>query len=90
MKAVGRDHIHFRSGGSRNTEYSGIITWGAALDYLMEIGIERMASYEEELLKKAEAVLEAIPQVKLLGIRNSGQVVYPFRSMVFIRMILQV
>lgn len=72
--------------------YSGIITWGAALDYLMEIGIERMASYEEELLKKAEAVLEAIPQVKILGhpkqragcisIQIDGVHLYDFASMI--------
>ena len=72
--------------------YSGIITWGAALDYLMEIGIERMASYEEELLKKAEAVLEAIPQVKILGhpkqragcisIQIDGVHPYDFASMI--------
>lgn len=47
--------------------YSGIITWGAALDYLMEIGIERIAAYEEELLNRAEQVLSEIPQVQILG-----------------------
>ena len=72
--------------------YSGIITWGAALDYLLEIGIERMASYEEELLKKAEAVLEVIPQVKILGhpkqragcisIQIDGVHPYDFASMI--------
>ena len=70
--------------------YSGIITWGAALDYLMDIGIERMASYEEELIKKAEEVLEAIPQVNILGHPKQRQAVFPFRSMVCILTILQV
>lgn len=72
--------------------YSGIITWGAALDYLMDIGIERMASYEEELIKKAEEVLEAIPQVNILGhpkqragcisIQIDGVHPYDFASMI--------
>ena len=72
--------------------YSGIITWGAALDYLMDIGIERMASYEEELLKKAEEVLAAIPQVNILGhpkqragcisIQIDGVHPYDFASMI--------
>ena len=72
--------------------YSGVITWGAALDYLMDIGIERMASYEEELLKKAEEVLAAIPQVNILGhpkqragcisIQIDGVHPYDFASMI--------
>ena len=72
--------------------YSGIITWGAALDYLMDIGIGRMASYEEELLKKAEEILEAIPQVRILGhpkqragcisIQIDGVHPYDFASMI--------
>ena len=72
--------------------YSGVITWGAALDYLMDIGIERMASYEEELLKKAEEVLATIPQVNILGhpkqragcisIQIDGVHPYDFASMI--------
>ena len=72
--------------------YSGIITWGAALDYLMDIGIERIASYEEELIKKAEEVLETIPQVNILGhpkqragcisIQIEGVHPYDFASMI--------
>ncbi len=72
--------------------YSGIITWGAALDYLTDIGIERMASYEEELIKKAEEVLAAIPQVNILGhpkqragcisIQIDGVHPYDFASMI--------
>lgn len=72
--------------------YSGIITWGAALDYLMEIGIERIAAYEETLLNRAEQVLTAIPQVQILGhpakragcvsIQIDGVHPYDFASMI--------
>lgn len=72
--------------------YSGIITWGAALDYLMEIGIERIAEYEETLLNRAEQVLTAIPQVQILGhpakragcvsIQIDGVHPYDFASMI--------
>ena len=58
----------------------------------MDIGIERMASYEEELLKKAEEVLAAIPQVNILGhpkqragcisIQIDGVHPYDFASMI--------
>lgn len=76
--------------GSRNTELQWSHHLGRAVDYLMDIGIERMASYEEELIKKAEEVLDAIPQVTYWGIQNSRQAVFPFRSMACILTILQV
>ena len=47
--------------------YSGIIAWGAAIDYLTDIGIERIALYEELLLQKIEQTLEDISQVEILG-----------------------
>lgn len=47
--------------------YSGIIAWGAAIDYLTDIGIERIALYEEMLLQKIEQTLEDISQVEILG-----------------------
>ena len=72
--------------------YSGIITWGAALDYLMEIGIERIAAYEETLLNRVEQGLTAIPQVQILGhpakragcisIQIDGVHPYDFASMI--------
>ena len=47
--------------------YSGIIAWGAAIDYLTDIGIEKIALYEELLLQKIEQTLEDISQVEILG-----------------------
>lgn len=47
--------------------YSGIIAWGAAVDYLTGIGLEKIAGYEEALLQKTECILSDIPQVQILG-----------------------
>ena len=46
---------------------SGGIAFGAALDYLNSIGIEKIAEYEEELLKYATAALKKIPGLKVYG-----------------------
>ncbi len=72
--------------------YSGIIAWGAAIEYLSDIGIERIAAYEEELLQKTEEVLSKIPQVEILGhpkkragcisIQIEGLHPYDFASMI--------
>ena len=47
--------------------YSGIIAFGAALDYLNEIGFERIYTREEELTAHAEQLLKDIPEVTVLG-----------------------
>lgn len=51
--------------------YSGIIAFGAALDYLTEIGWERIYEREDELTRKAEEILLEIPEVTVLG--NPGR-----------------
>ena len=43
------------------------IAFGAALDFIHEIGLEQMAAHEQELLTYATLALEQIPQVKILG-----------------------
>ncbi len=72
--------------------YSAFIGWGAALDYLMDIGIERMAAYEEQLLQQIEEQLKGIEQVEILGhpshragcisIKIDGVHPYDFASMI--------
>ena len=47
--------------------YSGIIAFGAALDYLNEIGFERIFEREEELTVHTEKRLRALEGVRVLG-----------------------
>jgi cysteine desulfurase / selenocysteine lyase len=45
----------------------GGIVLGVAIDYLNQIGLDRIAAYEHELLDYATEIIEAIPGVKLIG-----------------------
>jgi cysteine desulfurase/selenocysteine lyase len=51
--------------GSPNAE--GVIGLGAALDWLLAVGMERIAAHEAELLAHGTALLEAIPGVRIFG-----------------------
>jgi cysteine desulfurase/selenocysteine lyase len=46
---------------------AGAIGWGAALDYLGEIGLDIVAGQEKELVNFVIPVLENIPGVKIIG-----------------------
>lgn len=46
---------------------SGVITFGAAIDYLENVGVEKAAAWETELLNYATAKLEAIPGLRIYG-----------------------
>lgn len=46
---------------------SGAIALGAAIRYLQGIGMERIAQYEHALLEYAEARLQVIPGLRLIG-----------------------
>lgn len=46
---------------------SGGVGLGVAVDYLNNIGLDRIAAYEDELLKYATEVISAIPGVKVFG-----------------------
>lgn len=52
-------------GGTPNI--SGVISLGAAIDYLNGIGMENIASYEAELLAYGTQALSDIPGVRLIG-----------------------
>ncbi len=46
---------------------SGVIAFGAAIDYLLSVGIENLAAWEHELLEYATLKLLAIPGLKIYG-----------------------
>ncbi len=46
---------------------SGVIGFGAAIDYMNEIGFDNIESYEQELLKYATDKLNKIPGIKIYG-----------------------
>ena len=46
---------------------SGGIAFGAALDYINNIGMNQIAAYEEELLQYGTTALEKIPGLKIYG-----------------------
>jgi cysteine desulfurase/selenocysteine lyase len=46
---------------------SGVIAFGAAIDYLLTIGHENLAAWEHELLEYATAKLLAIPGLRIYG-----------------------
>lgn len=48
-------------------DYVGSVALAEALDYVKNIGIERIASYENELLEYATAKLLEIPEMRIIG-----------------------
>ncbi len=46
---------------------AGVIGLGAAIDYLTQIGMEKIRDYENELLQYGTKVLEGIPGLRLIG-----------------------
>ena len=46
---------------------SGVIAFGAAIDYLLATGLEQIAAWETELLNYATAQLSAIPGLRIYG-----------------------
>jgi cysteine desulfurase/selenocysteine lyase len=46
---------------------SGVIAFGAAVDYIQNIGLENLAAWEHELLEYATAKLLAIPGLRIYG-----------------------
>ncbi len=48
-------------------DIAGVIGLGAALEFLMELGMERIAAHEDEILHYALARLAEVPGVRLVG-----------------------
>lgn len=48
-------------------DIAGAIGLGAAIDYLLNLGFERIAAYEHELLEYATEQLQVIPGLRIIG-----------------------
>jgi cysteine desulfurase/selenocysteine lyase len=48
-------------------DIAGVCGFGAALDYLTELGLDSIASYEHELLDYAHGALERVPGLRMIG-----------------------
>ncbi|MCH7703734.1 MAG: cysteine desulfurase [Planctomycetes bacterium] len=46
---------------------AGVIGFGAAIDYINAVGMERIAAYERDILDHATQTLSAIPGVRIIG-----------------------
>jgi cysteine desulfurase/selenocysteine lyase len=46
---------------------SGVIGLGAAIDWLEQVGIERVQAHEQRLLARATAALAAVPGLRIIG-----------------------
>lgn len=57
---------------------AGGIAFGAALDYINNIGMDQIAAYEEELLNYASDLLKKIPGLKIYGIAPQKTAVVSF------------
>jgi cysteine desulfurase/selenocysteine lyase len=57
---------------------AGTIGLGAAIDYVNQIGLERIANYEEELLAYGTDALSQIPKLRLIGTANEKAGVLSF------------
>lgn len=57
---------------------AGVIGLGAAIDYVNQIGLENISSYEHELLDHATRTLSRIPGVRLIGTAHEKASVVSF------------
>jgi cysteine desulfurase/selenocysteine lyase len=57
---------------------AGGIAFGVALDYLNNIGLEKIATYENELLAYATKLLASIPNLKIIGTAKHKAAVISF------------
>lgn len=57
---------------------AGVISLGAALEYLESLGMDRIAAYEAELLAYAHEVLDVIPGMRPIGTATHKAGVYSF------------
>jgi len=64
-RTVFADPPHKFEAGTPNI--AGVVGLGAALDYVTDIGIERIGAYARELLDYATAALKSVPGLRLFG-----------------------
>jgi cysteine desulfurase/selenocysteine lyase len=59
-------------------DISGVIAFGAAIDYVTGIGLDRIAAHEHDLLTYATQQLSSIPGVRLIGTAKEKAAVVSF------------
>lgn len=59
-------------------DIAGVIGLGAALDYLTDLGMERIAAWEQDLLAYATAALSDIPGLRIIGTAREKAAVLSF------------
>ena len=64
-KTVYNDVPHKFEAGTPNI--AGVVAFGAAIDYVVELGFAEIGAYEHELLEYGTELLEAIPEVRMIG-----------------------
>lgn len=64
-KTTYNDVPHKFEAGTPNI--AGVIGFAAAVNYLIGIGLDRIAAYEHELLSYATEMLSKVPEVRLIG-----------------------
>ena len=57
---------------------AGVVGLGAAIDYISEIGLERIAAYEVELLADATEKLSRVPGLRIIGTAREKAAVISF------------
>ncbi len=55
-----------------------VVAFGTAIDYVQKVGLDRIASYEHELVDYGTRVLSAIPEIKLVGTAREKAAVFSF------------
>lgn len=55
-----------------------VVAFGTAIDYMEQIGIDRIAAYEHELVEYGTRVLSAVPQIRLVGTAREKAAVFSF------------
>ena len=56
----------------------GSIGLGAAIDYLTEVGMDRIAAYEHELMEYGKQVLSEVPGLRMIGTAKEKASVFSF------------
>lgn len=59
-------------------DISGVIGFGAAIDYVTNVGLDRIAAHEHELLVYATEALSSIPELRIIGTAKSKAAVISF------------
>jgi len=59
-------------------DIAGVVGLGAAIDYVLEIGMENVTAYENELLTRGKAILGTVPGLRIIGTAAHKAAVFSF------------